>query len=309
MKNVFRILVATDYSAAGEGAERYAIQLAKATGSAITFLNVFERSSDSSKEFARVERIDHSPLEFEERKLQEHVEKLYKSLKISHAEGNHNLVVRKGNIATEICAEAKAIKADFIVLGTHNASAFQQVFKDSHTWQVIDNAGIPVLAIPTGALFTGVQNLIFGTEYRKSELPVIAFLVKFAKLFDAHLTVLHVTNNGFTPEFEKDVFKDFAKDVKAKLAYDKLDIRLMHADDLNDGLNEFCLSAKSSWLIMSPEKSAMVEKAFNPITSKTRCMTFHTYVPLFTIPDFNHPGNTSFWKTAEGKYSVGEELH
>lgn len=307
MKNNFRILVATDYSKAGESAERYSIRLAKATNSVITFLHVYEKSLDYPKEFLTLEHLDSSPFEYESRKLEQHVEELYDLLKVTPSKDNYQSTVRHGKIGKEIRQEAKAMKADFIVLGTHDASVFRKVFGESHTWDIINKGDIPVLAIPTEGTFKGINNLVFATEYRESELPIIRSLTKLANLFDAELTVLHVTHTTFSPEFEKKMFTNFANEVKAKLKYDKLNLRLIHSDNLCKGLNDFCTKEKSSWLIMSPNKPSLFDKAFNSLWSNTKDMTFHTYTPLFTVPDYKNNDNMTFRKSLKKLYDIKAE--
>jgi hypothetical protein len=158
---------------------------------------------------------------------------------------------------------------------------------------------MPVLAIPAEATYTPVQSIVFATEYRKGELSVIKFLTKLAEQFDAELTVLHVTNDVFSREFEQEMFTRFMNEVKSQVSYDKLEVQLIHDVNLIEGLNNFCIRTKSNWLVMAPEKSLLFEKVFNPITSRTKQMSFHTHVPLFTIPDNYNLKSEEFWKNVE----------
>lgn len=284
MKNNLKILVATDYSKTAESAERYAVQLAKTTGSELSFLHVFRGDESFPRELVDLERMDTSPVEFEVRKLEQHVEEVFNSMKIGPDEIKYNCRIGKGNITAEILNISAEESADFIVLGTHGTGAVKKAFFGTHAWDAIKKAGIPVLAIPQEATFSKVQEIVFGTEYRPGEMPVIKYLIDFAKLFGAELTVLHIANNVFSPEFEREMFERFRKEVKSKVNYDKLNIRLINGDDLVDGLNGFCVRNKACWLVMSHEKASILVSLFNPV-SFTKKMSFHTHVPLFAIPD------------------------
>ena len=57
---------------------------------------------------------------------------------------------------------------------------------------------------------------------------------------------------------------------------------------------------------MSPEKSLLFERVFNPVASRTKKMVFYTHVPLFTVPDYNSHANAKFWKKVADDY-VKEE--
>jgi nucleotide-binding universal stress UspA family protein len=217
-------------------------------------------------------------------------------------------MVREGSAENQIRKEAKESDVDFIVVGTHGASGFRDVLFGGHTWSVIKKSSVPVLVIPKDALFRGVKNIVFGTEYREGEIPVLNFLAEFAKQFDAELTVLHVTNYILSKAFEKEMFEKFKRDIKGKVSYEKLRMRLIKNDDLIEGLNQFCQNEKTDLLVMSPEKQVLFEKLFMLSASRTRKMSFHSSVPLMTIPDFYNPEHAGFWKMFEIGELMDEEF-
>jgi nucleotide-binding universal stress UspA family protein len=296
MKNYFKILVATDYSEVAINAERYAIKLAKDTDSILTFLHVFSTSANFPSEFTELERDDYKLMDHEIQKLENHVGGLLSSMNIKKGEIEFRCVARKGNAREEIRNESNDSDIEFIIVGTHGETNLKQAFLGSHTWNTINKVSMPVLAIPAEAIYTPVQSIVFATEYRKGELPVIKFLTKLAEQFNAELTVLHVTNDVFSPEFEQEMFTRFMNEVKSQVSYSKLEVRLIHDVNLIEGLNNFCIRTKSNWLVMAPEKSLLFEKVFNPIISRTKQMSFHTHVPLFTIPDNYSLKSEDFWE-------------
>jgi nucleotide-binding universal stress UspA family protein len=285
-------------------AELYAIKLAKDTKSILTFLHVFKESTSFPTEFAELEHVDHKPMDHETLRLEQHVAKLLLLMGIKAGELEYKCVVRKGDAREEIKNESNDSDIEFIVVGTHGETNLKQTFLGSHTWNTINKVSMPVLAIPAEATYTPIQSIVFATEYRKGELPVIKFLTKLAEQFDAELTVLHVTNDVFSREFEQEMFTRFMNEVKSQVSYDKLEVRLIHDANLIEGLNNFCIQTKSNWLVMAPEKSLLFEKVFNPITSRTKQMSFHTHVPLFTIPDNYSLKSEDFWEKREVKYNL-----
>lgn len=308
MKNYFKILVATDYSEVAMNAERYAIKLAKDTNSVLTFMHVYQDSPTYPKDFALLEHADFSATDYEMMRLEQHVSELLQSMKVELGVDEYSCVINKGIAKNEILGEAGDIDPDFIIVGTHGESTLKKVFIGSHAWDVINKANVPVLAIPAEAIYSRVQSIVFATEYRKGEIPVIKFLAGMAAQFDAELTVLHVSNDVFSKDFEQAMFTRFMDEVKSKITYDKLNIRLVHDANLMDGLNGFCIRSKSNWLVMSPEKKLLFEKVFNPILSRTKQMSFYTHVPLFTVPDYYSPKSKVFWKSAEEKYDLSKDF-
>ncbi|MGP8214450.1 MAG: universal stress protein [Bacteroidia bacterium] len=303
MNNNFKILVATDYSETATNAVRYAVQLANDTGSEVNFLHVYKPAVKYPTQFAALENFDGAE-EFEERELQQYVDDIIRSLNINADKLACKYVVRQGKAGEEICKEAIYSDVDFIVMGTHGASALHRAFLGSHTWTVIKKASIPVLAVPIEALYTGVHNFILGTEYRTGELPVVKFLSNWIKPFNGKLTLFHVSNDVFPEKFEKELLEKFNVQIKETLQDGTPDISLIYDNNLVKGLEDFCLREKASWLVMSPEKSVLWEKLIAPIISATKRMSFYTHVPLFTIPDYYNSSNFGFWKKNKEKHLV-----
>jgi nucleotide-binding universal stress UspA family protein len=290
MKPQFKILVATDYSEPAMNAEKYAVMFAKATNSVLVFFHAFEASFSYPHEFVNLERIDDSPVEFELRRLEQHIEELFHSMNLTFHDVEYHCMTKQGTLTKELYKEASIYNADLIILGTHefDTASLSAVFAGSHTWNIIKNAPIPVLAIPPQAKFKDMQHIVFATEYREGEIPAIKFLASIANQLNARLTLLHINNHVFSTEFEKEMFNRFKEDVTSVITYDKLGLQLIHNDNLVDGLNGFCTQVNANWLVMSHEKATVLAKWVNPL-SATKRMTSHTHIPLFAIPDKYDP--------------------
>ncbi len=308
MENFFKIVLATDYSEAVMNVERYAVQLAKSTGSYLKFLHVFEPPMADQTGSFEPEKIDYNPVAYEMKKLKEHVNKLLLFLEIKPGELNFECVVREGGVVKQILDEANETLPDFIIMGTHGESGFRQFFMGSHTSEIVKKASIPVLAIPKDALFKGIKKMVFATEYREGELPVINFLTQVARQFKAELTVLHITSNIISEQFEKKISQEFMSELKNKIAYPNVQIRVEHYTDIMKGLDDFCNRAKTDWLVMSPEKPFFLQKIFNPSASLTKKMGLHTTIPLLSIPDYYNPNYAWFWKLFALDYSLDTDF-
>ncbi len=280
----FNFLIATDYSKAVMNAERYAVRLAKETGSTLTFLHVYQvpiTLPSQPMEFAAdAEALHKSHLT----KLEQHKNELFHSLKINLNDVPGECIVCEGSAGKQINKIAAECQSDFIIAGTHGASGFQEALLGSHTWDVIRESTVPVLAIPEHTLYTGIQKIVFGTSYREEEIPVLNFLANFASLFHADLTVLHVTNYVLSKEFERKLFEKFRNNIEQLVRYPNVQMRLSVNDSVEEGLNLYCENNKIDLLVMSIPKMSLFEKLFVPNLSMARKMSFHTHTPLLTIP-------------------------
>lgn len=304
METKYKILLATDYSDAVMNAERYAVQFAKATNSMLVFLHVYDTPLPPPKiTMSYQELLQHSKYQ-ETEKLKKHRDSLFRSMKINPDEINSECIAQPGIAGKMIREEAQNTDADFILIGTHGATGFRDVFLGNHSWDVIKRSNVPVIAVPKDAMFTGIKNIVFGTEYRREEIPVLNFLTLLAKNFDAEVIVLHSTNYILTKEFEKEMFERFRNDVKGKISYKKLKIQLVKSDNAVDGINRFCEHVKADLLVLSPKEPLLLEKLFMLNLSIAKKMSLHSNTPLMVIPDFYNPEYSDFWRHfSQGDYA------
>ena len=284
MKKQLNIFLATDYSEEVMNAERYAFEFAKKTKSVLTILHVYEIPfsfpSDPTEYARAAERLRN----FELQKLQLHCEMLMHSLNIKLQEINWEYIVLEGSVAKEIRKEAERSHPDLIITGAHGSSG-NYIFQGNHTWDIIKKSNVPILAIPQDALLTDIRKIVFASEYSMSEIHGIQFLVTYAKYFNAELIVLHITNHAITKEFENTFFEKYKKEVLNRISYDKMSLRIVYSEDIIEGLNNFCMASKADWLVMAHSKPIIFEKIFMPSKSFTKEMSFHTHIPLLSIPD------------------------
>lgn len=291
------ILLATDYSEAGMGAELYGIQFAQNTNSKLHLIHIYDKISnftpDEPLAYAQTKNdIRESELYI----LEQHREKLFYLLDINENDLACECIVREGEPENEMCEIAERLGIDFIIVSTHAANVFKDLFFGNQTWNIIKKAKMPVLAIPRDVFYTGIKNIVFATEYREGEIPVINFLVQFAKQFDASITMLHITNNVLSDKLKSNMFDYFKKEISTEILYDKLDMQIARYGNIVDGLNDFCDKSKADVVVMSHQKRYFFRNIFNPITSTTRKMTFDTQVPLLSIPDYYNSEGSKFWE-------------
>lgn len=281
------ILIATDYASTSAAAERYAIRLAIETKSTLSFAHVFKPELVGTSMTFDADRIDYDPLKYQFDKLLDHVTGILDEMKIEPDELHHKCVILEGsNMRRLLLREADEERVDLIITGTHHASGFREWMLGSHTWDIVKNTAVPVLAIPDNAVFSGLKKLLFAAEYREGEIPAIGFLIQLAKTLNAEVTVLHISNTILSEEFEVQLFEKFRQEVKTKLNNEHIDIRLVRHDGIIEGLNQYCEEHSVNWLVMSPERASWLDKFINPADiSITKHMSFHTHTPLLILPE------------------------
>jgi nucleotide-binding universal stress UspA family protein len=102
------------------------------------------------------------------------------------------------DVHREILAQADALKADLIVVGSHGRSGFERLLLGSITEKVLRKATCPVMVVPRrvdeAALSRAVHvsRIFCPVDFSDSSIAALTFAISLAEEADAVLTVLHV---------------------------------------------------------------------------------------------------------------------
>jgi len=191
-----RILVPTDFSKHAEYALRVAAQIARENNSEIILLHMLElphQGTDALGSGSDIPEI-----------------MFFKNKAISNLEDLMDVDYLKGITVSEIIQFEKAFEGilgvskknnvDFIVMGSHGASGFQEMFIGSNTEKVVRFAEVPVLVIKNDSTPFSAKNLVFASDFSEEIKKPFRQLLDFAKGFGAELKLVMVnTPNTFKP--------------------------------------------------------------------------------------------------------------
>lgn len=108
------------------------------------------------------------------------------------------VLLREGHPVREILAQAAAMHADLLVLGTHGRSGFERLLLGSVAEKVLRRADCPVLTVPRRLSDAApgtpvvVKRILCPVDFSAASLRALEYAMSMAEEADAHLTVLHV---------------------------------------------------------------------------------------------------------------------
>lgn len=204
-----KILVPTDFSKEAENALKVAAQMAKRYDCEIYLLHMLEIP------FQEVDALStHSPLPeamFFMKLAHQRFEKIMAS---DYLEGLtvHETVKADNNFGNiiETCHEHGV---DMIVMGSHGASGFKEMFVGSNAEKVVRTSDIPVLVIKNEHANFTVDNFVFASDFKNDNKETYKQAVDFAEAFNAkiHLLMVNTPNNFSNTSDSKNRIKDFIK--------------------------------------------------------------------------------------------------
>ena len=184
-----KILVPTDFSDQAENALKVAAQLAKKHHSQIYLLHIIElpvhlvdlmaTPAPSAPEAIFFMKETHK--KFEELMAKDFLKGIEVFETVSFED------IREGVIDT--CTKNMI---DFIVMGSHGSSGFEEFFIGSNAEKIVRFAQQPVLVIKQECNIFDVGDVVYATNLDTEEKPAIAAISNFAKQIDAKLNVVWI---------------------------------------------------------------------------------------------------------------------
>ncbi|WMW77672.1 universal stress protein [Flavobacterium sp. 20NA77.7] len=190
------ILVPTDFSKHAEYALKVAAQIAKKNNGKIIILHMLELSTSGNDALSTAHDIPE--LMFFKNAAVNKLEELQES---SYLNGiDVSSVVQFHMAFTGIIENAEKHHVDLIVMGSHGASGFQEMFIGSNAEKVVRNSTIPTLVIKKEEETFKADSLVFASDFSDEIKKPFAKVIEFAKSFNSHIKLVNIsTPNNFSP--------------------------------------------------------------------------------------------------------------
>jgi len=267
MKN---FLVPTDFSDNSANALNYAVELANRFRGRITLAHLYKVYSSTGM-FVSVES-------YMKEDAAEQMQELMEKVKPSLAPGvSIESKVIRGEAVSIITDMAMKLGVDLIVMGTQGASGTQEVFFGSTTNGVMKHTTTPVLAIPSGADFHPVRNIVLAIDEGCVSNPgVLAPLVQIARSFHSTIRVYHKdsgnTDQGIDPSIDI-----FLNGVSHSFHYE------LDAENINTSIKAFVKDYSGDLLCMIRRRRGFLKDLFH--VSATSREVFNCSLPLLVLHD------------------------
>ncbi|RZK73062.1 MAG: universal stress protein [Pedobacter sp.] len=190
-----------------------------------------------------------------------------------------------GTITSVTSRILKKNTVGLIVCGSHKANNLFRFFSESHSHAIMDNINCPVLFIPEGLKFKGVENITYATDLSFNNSKVIPYLAKLAVPLNAGLAVNHIS----VGEFSSIVPDRSITYALRKLLVDDLPALSYHCIqhvDVRAALLEMTSSGTTGILVLVHKKYDFMERLLNYSMSKH--LSGRAQIPLLILPfDFS----------------------
>ncbi len=221
-----KILVPTDFSEQANIALKAAAGIARKSSAEIILLHIIDLPHEAMDMIQP--GYDVPEIMF----FKEHAEAKLTQTSLSEELSGLNVsqILKLGRTFDEVTEVAKANNIDLIVMGSHGASGFKELFIGSNTEKVIRTSEIPVLAIKGDETEVSFNKVVFANDFTEETARGFQKIVDFLKLNGStpHFLMVNTPNN-FKPthvaeELAHAFLKQFNLDDYEFSIYNDLDI-------------------------------------------------------------------------------------
>lgn len=216
-----KILVPVDFTDTSETAIREAVHLARGLKASIYLIHVIEAYSALSSGMLYGQTIVPSAIELEGA-VKKQMEEVRGRIK-SQMGTLPKMIIAKGSVYAEIISYAKKEKIDLVMMGTHGAAGYKELFIGSNAQRVVTLSEIPVLTIQEKSQREGFGNILIPIDdslHSREKLNMAMIIAK------ANKATIHLV--GLSPSKSKtelDKFRIKLESVEkiiraAKLSYE-----------------------------------------------------------------------------------------
>ncbi len=184
-----------------------------------------------------------------------------------------------GFTAETIVETAKAIKADFIVMGTQGASDLLDKWLGTHAQEVIKTAECPVFTISKNVPIDYPQRILYAADFKKDETSATQKILDIAKPLGASCKVIHI-HEEFEPNIGH-IVEETITDLEKKFETEDVSVQQLHRADIIEGLETYIKTYQPEVLALAIHEKSFLNSIFE--TSISRHFIQEAKLPLLTF--------------------------
>ena len=270
-----KILVPTDFSEHAEYALRVAAQIAKKVNAEIFLLHMLELPSQMSD--MTTKGAEGPEIIFAIKKVREQFqvakEKPYlEGIPITEA-------VQFAKAFEGIIESSKKNGIDLIVMGSHGASGFKDMFIGSNAEKVVRHSEVPVLIIKKEIPDFNINKFVFASDFADEVKKPFAKVVEAANKFDAELNLVMInTPNSFKSTL---VAQEIMDKFVAQFQVNKYSTHIFNDANVEKGILNFANSIDADLIGMCTHGRKGLSHFFNGSISED--LVNHAVKPVLTF--------------------------
>jgi nucleotide-binding universal stress UspA family protein len=174
---------------------------------------------------------------------------------------------------------SKKNNVDLVVMGSHGASGFKEMFIGSNAEKVVRNSEIPVLIIKKDSANFNIDKFVFASDFTEEIRKPFEKVVQFANEFDAelHLVMINTPSNFKPTHVSHQIMDEFI----AKFSIRKFSKHIYNDTNVENGILNFANHINADLIGMSTHGRKGLAHFFNGSISED--LVNHAVRPVVTF--------------------------
>lgn len=273
--NLFeKIMICTDNSAEAKAAEVFALEIAAAYKTEIYVLHLYDIPKPPDETGIYVDEFETAYRHQQRKKLTDRFNGISEALNITFV-----AQPRFGKTADAILDEAQKLKISLLIIGTHGLSGFLANSFGSNALQVIEKCDLPVLAVPSQAVFKKFHQISVATKWLDDEMKLLKQFLPWIKQTNPKLNFIHVYDTETEPEINvPELNQNF------QIYYPGISVSFSNIQSSNiaEAIEAHTIQNQVDCLLLFTENKNLFERLFAPNLPKR--VLYQLKVPILFIP-------------------------
>ena len=270
-----KILIPTDFSDNAEFAIKVAAQIARKNDAEIILLHMLELPQQAGDAIGSGHIIPE--LMFFKNAA---IKKLEDLMDEDYLEGiNVSEIIQFEMAFDGIMKISEKNDVDLIVMGSHGASGFKEMFIGSNAEKVVRHSNVPVLIIKKDQPNFNVADFVFASDFTDEIKKPFEKVVEFANRFNStlHLVMITTPNNFKSTPVSQEIMTNFASNFKIN----KFETHIYNETNVEKGILGFAESINADLIGMSTHGRKGLSHFFNGSISED--LVNHSSLPVVTF--------------------------
>ena len=182
-----------------------------------------------------------------------------------------------GDLIDNIARMAHTMRATLITMGITGKTAIKQVMFGSNTLKLVDRNLYPVMIIPPDAVYTGIHNVAFASDFKDVEETTPATLINAVlEMFDPMLHIVNVSNEHYVAL--TDEMKQGKEEFKKMFSERRTEFYFIGMNDFYEAIDNFVKDYKIDMLITIPKHQSNSASLFK--STHTKRLAYHSHIPI-----------------------------
>lgn len=189
--------------------------------------------------------------------------------------------VVQGKPADKIIEYSDSGDYDLIVMGTTGKKEFSEVLFGSTATNVSQKAKCPVLLVPTGSTYRGMNDIIYACDFDHTSRKHISVVADIANTFKSQVELLFVKTDMTDKDNYTADAQNFAKAFAAESPELKVTAHVIDEESVVEGVNTFAKKANADLVVMVTKHRSFWERIVH--TSITKQVAMYADEPVLIV--------------------------